>query len=171
MYFSESDQKPLTATLQAIPDGKAGTVATLKIMREITRQAKKTLPVRSLAVELTNGKAQKDWIGELKSLHGFVRDQIRYVKDIRGVETVQTPDATLRIKAGDCDDKSVLLASLLESIGHPTRFVAIGFAPDDYAHVYVETRVGNKWIPLETTEPVEIGWAAPNSVSRLTIHN
>lgn len=170
MYFDASGNS-ITATLQAIPDGKAGTVATLKIMREITKEGKKSLPVRSLAVSLTNAANQKDWFNEAKILHRFVRDKIRYVKDIRGVETVQTPDVTLSIGAGDCDDKSVLLASLLESIGHPTRFVAIGFKPDDFAHVYPETRIGTSWIPLETTEPVEVGWSPKNVVSRLTIYN
>lgn len=171
MYFQVPRQSGITATLQAIPDGKEGTIATLKIMRELVRAGKKSLPVRQLAVELTNGHRQKDWVAELKALHRFVRDKIRYVKDIRGVETVQTPDASLKIGAGDCDDKSVLLASLLESIGHPTRFVAIGFAPDDFAHVYVESRIGNVWVPAETTEPVEIGWSAPNPVSRLIMYN
>ncbi len=55
-----------------------------------------------------------------KKLHRFVRDNIRYIKDIRDVETVAYPDITLQQGQGDCDDKSVLLASLLESIGHPT---------------------------------------------------
>lgn len=169
--FVGSSKNQLSATLQAIPDGKAGTVATLKIMRELTRQGKKSLPIRTLAVRQTNGNHQKDWFGELQALHRFVRDKIRYVKDIRGVETVQTPDATLQMGAGDCDDKSVLLASLLESIGHPTRFVAVGFAPDDFAHVYVESRIGTGWIPMETTEPVEIGWSPKNVVSRLTVYN
>jgi transglutaminase-like putative cysteine protease len=170
MYFDASNQ-PMTATLQAIPDGKAGTVATLKIMKHLVKTGKTTLPVRNLAVTLTNGLKSKDWFNEVKILHRFVRDQIRYVKDIRGVETVQTPDVTLSLKAGDCDDKSVLLAALLESINHPTRFVAIGFQPDDFVHVYVETRIGTSWISLETTEPVEVGWSPKGVVSRLSIYN
>jgi transglutaminase-like putative cysteine protease len=170
MYLGELN-KPLSSTLQAIPDGKAGTVATLKIMRDAVRAGKQNLDVRTKAVELVNGYRQKDWIAELKSLHAFVRDKIRYTKDITDVETIQTPDVTLRVKAGDCDDKVVLLCSLLESIGHPTRMVAIGFRPDEFVHVYLESRVGSTWIPAETTEPVEIGWAPKNVVSRLTIYN
>lgn len=170
MYF-DAAEKPMTATLQAIPDGKAGTVATLKVMREVTKAGKTSLPVRNTALSIISALPQKDWFNEVKLLHKYVRDQVRYVRDIRGVETVQTPDVTLKLKAGDCDDKSVLLASLLESIGHPTRFVAIGFAPDDFVHVYVESRIGTGWIPLETTEPVEIGWAPRNVVSRLSINN
>ena len=161
----------MTATLQAIPDGKAGTVATLKIMRQVTKAGKTSLPVRNLALSLVSELPQKDWFNELKILHKYVRDQIRYVKDIRGVETVQTPDVTLSLRAGDCDDKSVLLAAMLEAIGHPTRFIAIGFQPDDFVHVYPESRIGTSWVPLETTEPVEIGWTPKNVVSRLAIYN
>ena len=161
----------MNATLQAIPDGKAGTVATLKIMKSITKAGKTSLPVFNTARALISHLAQKDWFNEVKVLHRFVRDQIRYVKDVKGVESVQTPDVTLSIKAGDCDDKSVLLAALLESIGHPTRFVAIGFQPDDFVHVYVETRIGTSWLPLETTEPVEVGWSPQGVKARLSIYN
>jgi hypothetical protein len=171
MYFTQTTPQGMTATLQAIPDGKAGTVATLKIMRDVVKSGKKSLVVRNTAISLIGELPQKDWFNENKILHRFVRDEIRYVKDIRGVETVQTPDVTMQIKAGDCDDKSVLLAALLESIGHPTRFVAIGFAPDDYVHVMVESRIGTAWVPLETTEPVEMGWYPKNVKARLVINN
>lgn len=176
MQFSPKPQRKqnnlgLTSRLGFIPEGRDGTLATLKIMRQLVRAGKTSLPIRSLAVQLTNGNRQKDWMAEVKSLHAFVRDNIRYVKDIRDVETVHDPETVLKIGAGDCDDKSVLLAALLESIGHPTRFVAIGFQPDDFSHVYLETLIGKSWIPLETTEPVEVGWAAPGAVSHLVVHN
>lgn len=167
----QSSNTRLTSRLSGIPSGKAGTLETLKLMRTLARQYKTSLAVRSLAVDAVNGCLQKDWLCEIKRLHALVRDRVRYVKDVRDVETLQTPDATIQIGAGDCDDKSLLLAALLESINHPSRFVAIGFAPDDFAHVYVETRIGNTWLPLETTEPVEAGWAAPGAVSRMVVHN
>lgn len=158
-------------TLQAIPDGPEGVYHTLKIMRQLAREGKKSPIIRQLALSLVRGNHQKDWVGEVKNLHAFVRDKIRYVKDIEGVETVALPEITLQLEQGDCDDKSVLLASLLGSIGHPTRFVAIGFKPRQFSHVFVETKIGDKWIPLETTEPVSIGWTPKGVVERHTIHN
>lgn len=147
-----------TATLQMIPDGVGGIVATLRIMSQLVKEYKKSMQVRSTTLQLIAECGQKDWSCEVRQLHAFVRDQIRYVGDVRDVETVQTPDITLQLRAGDCDDKSTLLAAMLESIGHPTRFVAIGFQAGVFAHVYVETKIGDNWIPLETTEPVEVGW-------------
>jgi len=154
-----------------ISSGKAGTVETLKIMRGLVRSYKKSVPLRMTALDIVQSLNQKDYAGELRALQQFVRDQIRYVRDIRGIETVSTPDQTLITRQGDCDDKSVLLATLLEAIGHPTRFVAVGYAPGEYAHVLVESRLGGGWIPAETTEPVDVGWYPPGMESRLVIHN
>lgn len=127
--------------------------------------------MRETALDLTNGQRQKDWSAEVRALHSFVRDRIRYIRDIRGVETLHTPEKILDQEQGDCDDKSVLLASLLESIGHPTRFVAIGFKPGTFSHVFVETKIGDKWIALETTEPVEMGWRPARIVNSMIINN
>jgi len=158
-------------TLQAIPNGPQGVYQTLRNMRRFVVQAKRQYPIRELALSLVSDKHQKDFTGEIRALHKFVRDNIRYVRDIRGIETVSTPAMTLSIGQGDCDDKATLLAALLETIGHKTRFVAVGFQPGQYAHVLVETKIGKRWIPLETTEPVNVGWYPPNVASRMTIYN
>ncbi len=78
----------------------------------------------------------------------------------------------MEYRKGDCDDQAVLIASLLESIGHPTRFIAIKtstFGP--YVHVYVETRIGNKWFPVETTENWPMGKGVPDSMQKLVWNN
>jgi len=137
-------------------------------MRDVIRKGRKTLQVRLLALDLINDLLQKDFSGEISTLFYFVRDRIRYVRDIRGVETLQEPERTLQVRSGDCDDKVILLGSMLESIGHQVRLVAVGFRPGHFSHVYLETKVGTKWVPLETTEPTHIGWR-PNAVSKMTV--
>lgn len=92
---------------------------------------------------------------------------MRYVRDIRGIETVHDPDTMLRIMAGDCDDKSILLASLLESIGHRTRFVAIAYAPGQFSHVWVQDYIRGQWIDLEPTEPIQCGARVPRGVAEI----
>lgn len=143
-------------------------------MRQLARQGRQNPEIRTLAQSLTNHLPGKNWIAEIKVLHKFVRDQIRYLRDINGVETIQTPEQLLRTRSGDCDDQATLLASLLESIGHPARFRAVGFKPGRLEHVYVETQVGRggrkKWLPLETTENVEIGWRPPRIVETMVRH-
>jgi len=161
------DGNPLPAkpdfrfTLAALPDGEAGVRATLNIMRAIKNAYKKLPSTRNLAISIIRDLPQKSFVRQIHLLHEYVRDRISYVRDIAGVETVQTPDVTLNLRAGDCDDKAVLLAALLESIGHPTRFVAIGTSEDHYSHVFVETKVGSKWLALDPTEPFSAGWRPP----------
>lgn len=158
--------------MMGIPNGKAGTLATLKIMRGIVRKYKASLPIRLLAQKLTRYLPQKNYTREVRALHHFVQNKIRYVKDIRGVETIQTPIQTLQIGSGDCDDKSIMVASLLESIGHETRFVACGFgAPKNFSHVFVQTRIGPKWVSVECTEPWTLGKAPPKITTRMIVRN
>ena len=153
-----------------LPSGQEGIIKTLNIMRQIVRDYRKHPTVRELALRLTSGNKQNDVVEDVKSLHAFVRDAIRYVNDTRQVETLQTPLATLELRAGDCDDKSILLASLLESIGRPARFVAVGFRPQSFCHVMVEVKLGNKWIPLETIKNVPAGWFPANVRAKMIIH-
>ena len=161
-----------TATLQQIPDGALGTKATLNYMRQYVREYKKSLPVRELALScIRDLRGHKNWVGQIKRLHSYVQKRIQYVRDVRGVETLQTPLVTMKIRQGDCDDQSVLLAALLESIGHPTRFVAIKqnfFGP--FVHVYTETKIGPRWIPLETTEKMAPGTPMVYS-TRMVVNN
>lgn len=151
--------------------GKAGTVQTIKLMRRLARKGKRSLVIRRLALKLTRELAQKNWLAEVHALHRFVQFRIRYVKDIRGIETVHTPERTLEQGQGDCDDKSILLASLLESVGHPTRFVALAFADGSYRHVLVETKIGTGWISLDATEPHPTGWVPPGVLKRIVVYN
>jgi hypothetical protein len=139
-------------------------------MRQLVNAGKKSPVVRQIAVSLTKGLVQKDWNSEVNSLHKFVRDRIRYVRDINGVETLHTSEKILENAAGDCDDKSILLASLLESLGYKTRLVAVGFRKGNFSHVYPEVFNNNNWVSLETTEPVDIGWKPRNIVSSLILN-
>lgn len=161
-----------TYTLQAIPDGAEGIRATLKAMSHITKAFKASPYIRELALSLTADLPPKKWLAEAARIHNYVRDNIRYIKDIRGIETIQTPVQTLRLGQGDCDDKSTLVAALLESIGHPTRFVAVGFNGDGrYVHVFPQTKIGGKWITLETTEPWPLGRHPRGVKDSMTQHN
>lgn len=162
------------AKLATIPSGPAGTRATLRLMKRLVREALRDpvqIPViRRTALSLIRNLSQKDRAGELLALFEFVRDRIRYVRDIRDIETLQTPLETLQQGQGDCDDKSMLLATLIEALGYKTRFIAVGQQPGKFQHVYVEVRLRDGWLPLETTEPVLAGWAPGAICSRMVEH-
>jgi len=144
-------------------------------MGKLVKQYKTVPVIRELALKITGRVPGKSWPGEAAAVQDWVRDNVRYVRDVAGVETLQSPVQTLRLKQGDCDDHSTLTASLLAAIGHPTRFIAFGFSKGHYAHVLTQTKVGSKWLPLETTENWAFG-EIPKDVSqsiveRMTHHN
>lgn len=153
------DTQPV-ARLASIPGGKAGVAATLKIMRRFVREAirEPSQKIRSLAMDIVSALPARSWNHEVARLHAFVRDEIRYVRDPVGLELVATPARTLESRQGDCDDKSTLLAALLESVGHPARFKAVALNGGPFSHVLVESKVGESWVPLETIINRPMGW-------------
>lgn len=158
---------PVVQVLGSIPDGPAGVRVTLKLMRQLTRDARTDPSIRGLALQLVAGLRQKDYRGEVAAIHAFVRDRIRYVRDVHNVETLQTPRKTLELAAGDCDDKAMLTAALLEAIGYATRFSAVGFRPGHFAHVFPEVKLGAAWLPLETTENWPMGKRPPGIAAQM----
>jgi len=131
-------------------------------MRAFVNQYKTAPEIRELALQLTRNLPQKAFSEEVRAIAEFVKNRIRYTRDINGVETVQSPLKTLEYGAGDCDDKATLLAALLESVGCETRFHALGFSRGDVSHVLLECEINGQWVALETTEPVAMGWLPPN---------
>lgn len=161
--------RALPSRLMGIQEGPAGTRQTLLLMAGLVQKFKKNLKIRQLSLSLVQALQGKDWLGEIEALFEFVRQNIRYVQDINDVETLQWPTATLKLQAGDCDDMAVLLATMLETIGYVTRFVAIGFQFGNFDHVYIEALVPDleEWVPLDPTENEEIGWSATGYVVRM----
>jgi hypothetical protein len=72
--------------------------------------------VRRLAFELTKGKASRD--DKLRALFDFVSDDIRYVNYTSGEWWLPNrPQQLLARREGDCDDKAMLLITLLRAVG------------------------------------------------------
>jgi len=131
--------------------------STLGVVRSLARRDSVHPEIRLLAQDLTHDSLPYDQAAEAEALQAFVRDNIRYVRDVNGVETVQSPRLTLRTGSGDCDDKTGLLASLLYSIGFPVRYVLAATnprQPTQFTHIYPEAAIRNLgWVPLETIIP------------------
>jgi transglutaminase-like putative cysteine protease len=138
-------------------------------MQKLVKQGRKNSLIREFSTQLVSGLSPKDFYGEAETIFTFVQSNVRYVQDINDVETLYVPwNALENIINGqsvsfDCDDYAVLLASMLESIGHPCRFMAVSFAgPQDFSHVLIQTRIGENWITADATEAdVAFGWEPP----------
>lgn len=177
MTLQAAGSYPVPYRLGSIPSGDAGVAATLQIMVKIVLQYRASALVRTTAQSLVANCPSRDTVCQVNALHSFVRDRIKYLPDVRDVETIQTPDYTLQQGSGDCDDQSVLLASLLESIGRQTRFLAIAVRGGDFSHVSSQVLLGTRWVNLETIlptlpqdwngwpagSPMPIGWFPPDA--------
>lgn len=159
-------QVDLSGTLGALDAGAAGVHQTIQIMRRMVRDYRTDLSIRNAATTAIYLTPERAELHEVNALYEMVRDTVRYVRDVSEVETLMTPDKTLALRIGDCDDQSVLLATLLESVGYPTRFVATGYqSPGALEHVYLQTFAGGGWHDLDPTEREHFGWSPPEPVA------
>lgn len=72
--------------------------------------------VKKLAQDLTKGKTTRD--EKLHAIFDFVSDDIRYVNYVSGEWWLPNrPQQLLVRRQGDCDDKAILLITLLKSVG------------------------------------------------------
>jgi transglutaminase-like putative cysteine protease len=151
--------------------GNAGIRQTLRRMAAIARGYKTAPLVRETALKVLGRVPEKNWRAECAALLAYVQEHVKYVRDVLGVETLQTPVQTLRLRRGDCDDQSMLLAALLMSVGHPARFVAVGSETNTFCHVLVQTKIGADWV---WCEPINRGWPmgkAPFKFKSMMIEN
>lgn len=162
----------VSSYLASIPDGEAGTEATLAVMGRIVREYKKHSDVIAVARGIVDQVPPKHYAAEAAAIFQYVQREVRYTQDVDGVEVVQTPDKTILLGHGDCDDMAVLLATLLAAVGKKTRFVAGGFESGPIEHVWVEVLIGDRWFAMDPTEiDYEFGDRPPGVTSSLIWHN
>lgn len=168
------DHRSPRATLMGLPPGPAGTVATVKLMKRLAKEAIRspTQAVRAQALEIfrANNLQARQWIPEIAALQRWVQKNITYTRDPVEVELVQTPEVTLKLRRGDCDDQATLLGAMLEATGHPARLVAVGVGGGPFSHVYVETKAAKGWLGAETIHPKPLGWKPPDATSRYELN-
>lgn len=163
------------ASLIPIRSGDAGVTDTLKLMAQVARQYKTNPLVRQTSARIAQGCAAKDTMCEVSALQAWVSNNIRYVADTLDVELIQTPDYTLQEGYGDCDDQSVLLATLLMAIGISAAYCAVGVNNEPFSHVLtvaiLKQHTQVLYVPCETTvtrdpgtgQAIGPGWWPPNA--------
>lgn len=109
--------------------------------------------VRDAKVDAKNQQAAT------RAIQGWVQKNVKYVPDPRGTELFEEATKTMKTRAGDCDDQTILTGSLMMSIGIPTSMAFVSEKPfdpknPDYGHVVAlhETPAGPKFV--ETILPM-----------------
>lgn len=147
------------------------------IFRQVAHSRKKEALVRETALRILSEKKipSQHYYSEAKAIGEWVQKNVRYVRDIKSVETLYDPltliDKVSRGEAqGDCDDMSVLIASLLLSIGHTPYYAIVKYAKDaPFSHIYVVVYEKNwgmkhkKRLVIDAINKREkIGWEVPH---------
>jgi transglutaminase-like putative cysteine protease len=149
-----------------VPKGRRGTIVSAGLIAKLIREGSRDFYVRQRAIEIFReaGAPPKDRWAEVCALFHWVRNNVRYTRDIFRMELLHTPRRMLELRAGDCDDMTILLGAMLVSTGHPVRLALTGFRrkrPHSYSHIYPEVNVRGNWIALDATMGEPIGWAPP----------
>lgn len=132
--------------------------------------------IRKLAFEIVRkaGCGHKDWLCEIRAIYNWIKRNIRYFYDIRGIDTYHSARAiAFELKGGDCDDFAILAGALLGAIGYPIKLRIIAKTKDGaFIHIYPLVGIPphgkpEKWIPLEFTDPrIKFGKEFPYAKKR-----
>ena len=165
--------RPVRITTRRIPSGARGTDWTVEQIRSFILEGAKDFRVRRRVVEILMAQKvhARDYLGEIKALFEWVQRNIRYTRDPHRVELLHSARRMLELRAGDCDDMTIVLGAMLQSIGHPVRIVVVGpnpKRPNLFTHVYPEVRFRGRWIAVDATVPHPMGWK-PRAVVMKTI--
>lgn len=94
----------------------------------------------------------------------FAKRTIRYESDPPKIELIGRADRTISRGKGDCDDKTILLATLIKAVDPSARVrIVIGACQKnlskEFSHVWLEWHDGEKFVTLDPT-PVwaPMGW-------------
>ncbi len=138
----------MKVVVQKLEGGDRGVLQTLEKMRELAlRDSYLFKRFRKVGCCCGLERIRKVW--------EYVRGLVSYRRDPVGKELVVAPVWFVKgkVKWGDCDDMSTLLASSLVGAGCKVRFVVIAWRRWEYTHVYVEVFVNDigGWLPLDLT--------------------
>ena len=152
---------------------------TLAKLVGLVRVGKNDANIRNTVEMVLANIPEKNWQAEIEAIFKFVKDNVRYTRDIEGVEFVKNPVLMLKdiqrgmygSAQGDCDCMSTFLATLLESAGYRAKFVIVrtsGNPYKTYNHIYVKAfdPKTSRWIPLDATmKEKPFGWE-PESLAK-----
>jgi transglutaminase-like putative cysteine protease len=135
-----------------IPDSavESHPIQSFQDLRGIVRPTDST--IRQLAGTIASTSCEGSRICHAKALYYHVRDNYDYVADPVNTEYIEDPLEFVRVGGGDCESGTILLASLLESIGVDTQLV---FIP---GHAYLRAKLDapksyqrDGWVYLDWT--------------------
>lgn len=128
----------------------ATVMVTVSHMKRLALQGREDPSVRLAVEQATKGLVPGDYASEVLAIFYYVTANVRYLRDMHGIEYLQEPRHLLKSKAGDCDDMATLIASMLMAAGNRARFAVVGFKKGTLSHVLTQVLVpGTGWVTLD----------------------
>ena len=140
--------------------------------------------MRKLALKITAHCPERDGLCEAKAVYDYVKKHVRYTGDVapvkmgrngpvEGIDFFQRGDRTLEFGGGDCDDHSILGATLLAHNGIMPRLrVTASSRNGDDEHIYVGAMLPkerpSKFHALDTTLPGDNKFGTEFPAGRIT---
>ncbi len=150
--FSQLANQPVR--IGSLGMGPLVTINTMEKMKQIILASIHNYYVRLWAEKLIDFAG--DDYDKVENIYNFVVNKCRYVQDPSGLELLKTPIVSLEIieiggsPALDCDDATILIGSLVMSIGIPFALRAVSFNEDDFSHVYGLVYIKDRgWVPVD----------------------
>jgi hypothetical protein len=154
MMMNLETRAPMQALSMEIPEGDPGTAATIEQMRRLIDHGMKDPVVHELAAEIIKAAGVRafDFLGEARAVYNWVRANIRFTRDVRGKETLHAAREIIRLGIGDCDDFTILICSLMSTVGAKCSIITISSdprIPETFSHVYPEVSVNGRWVTMD----------------------
>lgn len=117
----------------------------------------------------------RDWLGEVYAIADFIQSNIRYTLDTFEVDTYRTPQRTIQMAMGDCDDMVILGGAMMQSVGYPVRIKIIRLhGQPSFHHIYLLVGIPpervNEWIAFDPSQPNSCG-EEPPGIAQHRIYN
>jgi transglutaminase-like putative cysteine protease len=148
-------------------------------IQELVYRSVQDPQMRKLALQITSGCEARDGECEARAIYDYVKQNVRYTGDVapishpdgsvEGIDLYQSARRTVQFSGGDCDDMSILIATLLALNGITPRLrVMKESGNDDWSHVYptggLPKNSPTRWIALDATLPDgEFGTEVPHA--------
>lgn len=138
--------------------GDRGTAQTIALMRNLVDQALSDPEFIRFAVDTVRHVPAHDNLSEIAAIFNWVQSNIRYTMDPVTKEKLYPPQELLKIRAGDCDDVSMLIGAMALALGYTARLVTVSTSPDasEFSHVYPEVEIApgaGQWVALDVARP------------------
>jgi hypothetical protein len=139
-----------------LSEGDTGTAQTIAQMRSVIDRYVKNQDVNRTAIALAWNSPQFSQAPKAQAIFTWISQNFRFVGNIVGKQTLRTPIETIQVRGGSCADFTVLIATLLGTIGIKSRAVTISSHSDDpqsFSHVYPEAFVDGQWVAMDVARP------------------